>query len=401
MIEEKLHATYSASGSERWLKCPGSIKLTEKAPPQVDNDYSKEGTQAHACLEYMLKNRANPQAARKFLLKNNPSEMVGNVDYVFGEIMDMLEDYSGADLLCETKVNFSFIEKDQFGTLDVSIVQMFGTLTVIDFKYGAGIAVDVEDNSQMIYYAVCIAEEYGWDFEKVQLVIMQPRAEHSGGPIRRQVMSIEKLKEWVDVFKKGVAETKNPNAKFVHGDHCRWCPAKTICPEISKKSLAQARIVFDEIDGNVALPVIKSNEVIANLGNILSAAEKIDLWLTEVRAHAVHVLNKGHKVDGWKLVEKRGTRKWINPEKATQEAKQKWGNKCLTTPELLSPAQLEKKFSKTINESWINKRVTNVSSGLTLVPESDKRQAVNPAEEVFDEIEQPKKLKQSRKEKRK
>ncbi len=391
MNEVKAHATYSASGSERWLKCPPSIELSKRAPPQVDNDYSKEGTAAHACLEYMLKNRKNSAAARKFLLNSYPSAMVGNVDYVFGLITDMAEEYPGAELLCETKVDFSFIEPGQFGTLDAAIVEPYGTLTVIDFKYGAGIAVDVEDNTQMIYYAVCVAEEYGWEFDKVQLVIIQPRAEHSAGPVRRHVMSMAKLFEWVPIFKKGVAETKNPNAKFVHGDHCRWCPAKTICPEISKKSLAQARIVFDEVDGDLALPVVQSKEVIANLGNILNAAEKIDMWLSEVRAHAAQVLSRGHKVPGWKLVEKRGTRKWLDTERAARDAKAKWGNKAFTTPELLSPAQLEIKFKKKLDPNWISKRVTNVSSGFTLVPESDKRQAVNPAKDVFDEIvEQPK-----------
>jgi uncharacterized protein DUF2800 len=383
MSEEKQHAVYSASGSKRWLECPGVIELSKQAPPQFDNQYSKEGTTAHSCLEHMLRN-SNTPAVRKFLLKTYSADMVANAEFAFNAIEE-LKPSETAELLIETKVDFSFIEPDQFGTLDAAWVDEFGTLVVIDYKYGQGLAVSADANTQMIYYGLCLAHKYDWNFSDVQLVIIQPRVEVQ---VSRSHMTIAQLREWEKIFKDGVARTKETRPRLHAGDHCKWCPATTICPEISKKQMALARIDFDEASGDVELPKV-TDIGIPHLGQTLSAAEKIEFWIAELRAHASQLLERGQPVSGFKLVEKRGTRKYLNAEKTEKEAVKKYGKAVLTEPELKSPAQLEK--VKGVDAKWLAKQVTNVSSGTTMVPDSDPRPAVVAAKDDFDVIPERKK----------
>ncbi len=379
----KSHALYSPSSAKRWIACKGSTKLIEKAPPQRDNEYSREGTDAHFCLESLLKNPGKRLQTEAFLTKKYGAQMVAHASAAFNKVMSLVPK-GAVDLLVETKVDLSFLDKDCSGTLDVAIVELFGTLWIIDYKYGSQI-VEPERNEQLILYALGIAHKYDDNFEKVVIAIIQPRAEHDGGTYREWVTDVAELYHWAAIFDQAIEDSKKPDAPLEAGDHCRYCPAGPICPEISTKALKQAQLAFSEDLTQVAYPVPnKVGIAIKNLPTILPALDKIEEWIKKVRDHAFAVAQSGEKIEGFKLVQKRSTRKWTDIDKAEKEAVKAFGAKALTTPELLSPAQLEKAIPE-ISDKWIEKRVSNISSGTTLVPESDSREAVNIAD-VFAEI---------------
>ncbi len=150
MIDEAAHATFGASSSHRWLNCPGSIKLSEHAPPGKESEYALEGTRAHECLDYLLKHAGSYGAAYSFVVERYGLEMVEHVLTAFDWVMERLNRFSPDDVVLhtETRVDASpFTCEGQFGTVDVALAAEFGKLTVIDFKYGAGIPVDVVDES--------------------------------------------------------------------------------------------------------------------------------------------------------------------------------------------------------------------------------------------------------------
>lgn len=393
---EKAHAKFSASGSSRWLNCPGSMVLCESVPDLPESKYAKEGTDAHECLEFLLKNHNQLAAVRNIAAKKYPLEMVEYaMDAVFW-ITDLLKSHPGAELLCETEVRLDFIEPNMFGTLDAAIVREFDRLTVIDYKYGAGIGVEPTDksgglNSQLAYYALGISHAYHHNFANIELVIIQPRAYHeSGETIRSAVFTIEELMAWEQVFREGVKKVKDPFAPLSSGDWCRFCPAAIKCPELKQKSFKKAQIVFSEDAGLVSVPEPKMM-VLPDLGPALDACEKLEAWISKVREHAIHVLERGQDVPGWKLVQKRGVRKWVDEDNAAKEAVAMLGDILpFTDPELLSPAQLEKVLAKELNKeaakNWVDKRTNSVSSGVTLAEASDKRPAVRPLEQIFGEL---------------
>lgn len=377
---EKVHAKYAASSSERWVECPASISLTEKAPPAKSSAYADEGTKAHEVLETILKayiSGTGPRRTAMNLERDYPKEMVEHALWAFKEIEKRMT--PKINLFCEQKVFLPFIDEDFFGTLDISMVEEFSTLTIADYKYGAGIAVEPENNAQLISYALAELHKYDYNFDEVRILILQPRAFHEKGPIREWVTDVDTILSWGKKFKNAIEESKKVKPDIKAGSHCRFCPAAVICPEIGNKSLRQAQIEFDTaIDETPKLPEPEKIQI-KNLGNILTACEYIESWIDKVREHAFHVLERGENVKGWKLVPKRSTRKWTDSTKTQKEALKAFGEDALSSPELLSPAQLEKIAGK----EWVTERVTDVSSGLTLVQDSDKRQAINQLEKDF------------------
>lgn len=226
-MSKKAHAKLSASGSERWLNCPGSVRLCETAPPRKDSKYSKEGTDAHECLETYLKEL---QCGEDQFNK----EMMTHAEFARNAIQDCMT--STAELLCETRIDLSFIAPDMFGTCDYAIIDDGKYLLVGDYKYGANISVDAKDNTQLIYYALGLAEKYEYNFSIISLQIIQPRAPHPDGPVRTHTMNRRELLRWKGRIARGVLRTQKPDAPLAMGEWCMFCAAKSTCPAYNFKN---------------------------------------------------------------------------------------------------------------------------------------------------------------------
>lgn len=385
---ERAHSLFSASGSEIWLNCPGSIALIQSGtcPPDVPSPYAAEGTLAHECLEMVLNDRSKMDKTVSFIRKQHGIEMAEHCKSAAEYVFQRLDETDHSELLVEQKADLSFIDSTMFGTLDIAIVQPFGKLIVADFKYGAGVAVDPDENSQLLYYALGIAHKYEYCFSEVELVVIQPRAYHeSGEVVRSWTTSIETLFDWRDRFSGGVKAARKPNAKKNAGSWCRWCRGATVCEEVSTKAMKEAKITFSEAKGIQKLP---DPEVlpVPNLSVLLDACARLDGWITQVRAHATHVLEKGGSIDGWKLVNKRPRTIWENEIELMDEAMDLFGDLAFKEPALITPTQLKTKLKKlgdTKGTNWVNRNSVSKSSGLTMVRDSDKRPEVVPIKEAF------------------
>jgi len=395
--QEKKHAKYSASGSHRWLKCPASVALSEKAPPSPSSIYAEEGTMAHSGLEMVLREFYDDESPyfisdleslhREMGLF--PSEMLDHIFYAVREIDKIHQRHQSPEIKIEHKVDLSFVFPETYGTVDVSFIEEFSTLTIIDFKYGAGVPVEPKDNSQLLFYALGLAHEYNYNFTEIRIVIIQPRAEHEDGYVREWICSIEELLEWRDRFEKGVALCEDPLAPFNSGDHCRWCPAKSMCPEISSGAMKQALIDFDEPTGEMSLPMVNERTPTDYLSVALTASDKLAIWIKGVKQAAFDALRRGEKIPGYKLVDKKSIRRWAyDMEVVTDALVNEFGEEVFEEPKLKSPAQIEKTFGKKSTKAFIEMYSSNVSSGLTLVSENDMRaEARSSAEIDFEEGE--------------
>lgn len=373
----KKHAKFSASAAHRWLSCPGSIALSEKAPKVMrESAYATTGTEAHECLEFLLKNRhQDRRSTEAFARGKYPADMVIHAASARDEILKRANPHTW--IFSETKSDLSHIEPDMWGTADAVLIESFGRLTVVDFKYGFQV-VEPENNPQLMFYALGVAHEHHYNFKEVSVLIIQPRAPHEKGTVREWVIPLFELKKWEYTFKAGTVLAKGKDAPLKSGDHCKYCPAKVLCPEISSKGLALARQVFkDELPEASTTPI-------PELDRILSAAPKIRMWLDAIEQHATQKLEEGHEIPGWKLVQRRSIRRWTDPKKTALEAKKVFGLKAFSDPELLSPAQFEKVFT---DYRWVDKRVSNISSGVTLAPEKDPRKAVKMSDVFLDTLE--------------
>jgi hypothetical protein len=197
-----------------------------------------------------------------------------------------------------------------------------------------------------------------WVFEgveEIECVIVQPPA------IRRWVTTPERVKQFEVELAKAVRESSWPNPTMQTGDHCRWCAAKPICPQMN-----------GEVDR--ALKVQLASLPAEQIAMQLEQADRLEDYIKDLRALAFQMLEKEHPVPGYKLVAKQSRRQWVNEEKAKQ-----FLMKSLVEPykelEVISPAQAEKLLKK-IKIELPSELVVSVSSGSTLAPDSDPRPAV-------------------------
>jgi hypothetical protein len=245
------------------------------------------------------------------------------------------------------------------GTVDCFDVNTFH---VIDFKYGAGIAVEAERNLQLTCYALLALDKFNIEnLFNVRLTIVQPRAHHPGGPIRSWVADADFLQDTLDRIK-AIANGERSDALHA-GDHCRWCPAKAQCPELYEMTLISAKQEFSADEMNVA----KAAQILQKRSAIEGYLDAIEKWI-----HGQ--LDKGVDVPGFKLVNRYGNRRYCVDE-ATVEKRCKskgFGKKQIFETSLLSPAQLE----KVVGKDLIATLVERPHLGTTVVPSDDKREAV-------------------------
>lgn len=324
-------------------------------------------------------------AAIKEALLKWPGEMVDHAVNA-ALVIHSLRPSPSAKLLIETRISLKHIAPGLYGTLDYAWVESWGTLVVVDYKYGAGVVVEPEEdgeyNSQLLYYATGLAKQFDYDFEKVRLAVIQPRVyEDDVEPLAIVDAPIKALREFETKVLEAYRKSLLPNAPLKAGDHCRWCPAQAECPEINT-TMVKADIVFDVEDGLQAVPEPLALSSAA-MPKLLDACRQLELWIDAVRARALYLADKqGVEIPGYKLVNKRATYVWnADAEKA---AHREFGSGAYETAKrLLTPAQI-KKVHKAKGKEFVKKHTTAIVNGVSLVPEKDKRAEVVETGDVFD-----------------
>ena len=254
---ERKHSKFSASGAERWFKCPGSVALSEGVEDK-SNKWAEEGTRAHEILEAIMRIELSGNCGATIEEFQHVLQFDKSLGFTFKQHQEMLY-HAGktaefilkrgrkkdAVVLVETRIPLDFIHPEAFGTFDGAVLEYFGTLDVVDFKYGARHIVSPIKNLQMIFYGMALAHKYEWNFERVRLWIDQPRGEGYDGAVFWE-LSIDELKAWVDVFEDRVLNVELNPDEYIEGSWCHWCKAKKLCPLKREKKLAEAQSIFSQ-----------------------------------------------------------------------------------------------------------------------------------------------------------
>lgn len=353
----------------RWSQCPGSVRLSQGIESR-SSSYAEEGTRAHAVAEQVLKGNGYPP--------DTDPEMQEAVQ-VYIDTVD--GDWNGNCLLeVECRFNLDNIHKGLFGTSDAVIYdKKEKLLRVYDYKHGQGIAVEVPNNPQLLYYGLGALLSLGYPCKEVELVIVQPRCPHPDGPVRRWRIPAVELVDFAADLVQYAKATEAPDAPLKPGDWCRFCPAAASCPALKQLAQEQAR---QEFRPELSYDPVKLAEALHHLP-ILEA------YIKATREFAYGEAEHGRTPPGWKLVAKRATRKWIDEENVVSVLKAKIElatDDDLFDRKLKSPAMIEKIVGKA-KAGWLSGLVVAESSGYTLAPDSDKRDPVKKsAKEEFDAL---------------
>lgn len=389
-MTEKQHADLGASGAERWLACPGSINLS-RGLPDYASDYSKRGNAAHNLAETCLKGDRDPL---EFLDREMPDDEGGTVvvDEEMVESVTVFVNHVrlrwglGVEYWIEHQFNLAELNPPEpmYGTADhAAYAPSIWTLFVDDYKDGVGVVKEAIENEQLMYYGigVLLAIGTGKRVDRVVLTIVQPRAHHPDGIIRTWVTSPAELLDFAGLLFEGARRTQDPNAPLVPGPHCKFCKAAAICPALKSEAQALAQIEFEVLPeygppAPEALPI-------DTLADMVAKFHIFEDWMKAARAHLKReVESAGGEAFGHKIVERRKTRSWRDPEALEQFLRDKGytPDDYKIEPELKSPAQIEKLVGK---KNLPADLVQSKPSGYTLALKSDARPAValNPGAE--------------------
>jgi len=191
------HALLSASSSHRWLNCPPSARL-ELEFDDTESSAAAEGTAAHALAEHKLR-KALKMRSKKPISPFDCDEMDEYTDAYVDFVLEQLElakqSCSDPLVLIEQHLDFSKYVPDGFGTGDCILISD-KALHIIDLKYGMGILVNAENNSQMMLYSLGALEIYDslYDIEEVSMTVFQPRRENAS----TWTIPVDELRDWAE-----------------------------------------------------------------------------------------------------------------------------------------------------------------------------------------------------------
>ena len=371
------HALLSASSSHRWLHCNPSARL-EREFADRETIAAAEGTAAHALAEHKLKRKLKLRSERPVSPFDTDEMEICTDDYadfVMEQVTKERRRDPDTQVFIEQRLDFSCYVPEGFGTGDCLIVSK-GRLHIIDLKYGMGLLVDSEENPQMMLYALAALNQYEeqYQIKKVKLTIFQPRRDN----VSTWETTVAKLKKWAtkDLVPKAQKAFRG-EGEYCPGEWCIFCKAAVKCRARADDKLRLAQSEFK-------MPPLLTD---AEIESVLAKLPDIKKWADEIQEYALAKALAGKEWTGFKLVEGRSVRKFTD-ERAVVKAANEAGYHDIYKQTLISLTEMEKLMGKAEFSKVLGALVTKPQGKPTLVPDTDKRQAItvsNPKNE-FSEI---------------
>lgn len=382
---ERAHALLSPSSSHRWMNCTPSARLEENIP-STGSAASEEGTVAHELAEH---------AIRKYLAGGYtplldelpvPKEIAENkyyspemdkyvTDYVC-YVCDIYELEEGAKMNIERKFDLTRYVPECFGSCDCDIVGKT-VLNVIDLKYGKGVQVDANGNSQLMMYAIGVLNslepQHRAKIGKVRMHIAQVRL----GNYSVFEMKAQDLTHWaIHVLRPTAKKAFSGRGEAKVGAHCKFCKFKAQCR-------AQRDALVNEFETHGETKALSLEEI----GDILNKADMFTDWLASVKQFAMSEALSGKHINGWKLVEGRSTRVIKDEAEALKRLTEAgFDRETLINTKIKGIGDLERTVGKRPLTVLLDGVIIKPQGAPTLAPESDKREPIQPTLDMFEEL---------------
>lgn len=378
---ERKHALLSASGASRWLNCTPSAKLEETHGEAKDSPYAAEGTLAHEYAEVLIRDMIlkNISVAEK---EAKISELIDN-DLFTQDILDAVPIYvnycyeqftaakthnPGAIMEIEQRLDLTEFVPESFGTADCSIIDD-DVLEIIDLKFGKGVPVYAEWNTQLMLYGLGALRKYEimYDISRIRLTIVQPRINN----ISSFLIEVDELLEWANTeLREKALMAFEGKGELKAGDWCKFCAVKNRCRKLYEQQFEIAKLEFTD-------PELLSDEEVAD---IIARAPRFVEYVNSITTYAQEKAIAGKQWPGFKLVEGRSQRKWAGDE---DEIASTIFARCpelsedeLFDMKLKTITAVEKIMGKKRFEDILGDVVVKPQGKPTLVPVDDKRPAI-------------------------
>ena len=403
-VDEPDHSEYSASGSKRWSRCPGSMVLERFTDEPPVARYSAEGTLAHSICEECLD--SGYLTADTYIGETHTVEgHVFTIDVAFAAACDTYISNIrslGADAefqIYEGRVYYGealdVADDRAFGTGDAITLGPGGrTLHIDDLKFGKGVQEWAENNTQLLLYAVGAYDELMSEgvetIEEIVLTIHQPRLGHldswtvtpeeMDSHVANLAVAANQCDTVIDectdlvlgAIKVKIVPDLEPST-----DACRWCRAKSICPKLQQEA--------EEISSAALAKFSKIEDDGEELAKLLAKADVVEMHIKDLREVAYRRAGEG-RMPHYKLVPgRRGNRTWVDSSLLLNDLRDLGVQNDLMydTPTVLSPAKMEKALADMPDALDVIKGATVQADGKpVLVSANDPRSEIMVGEEL-------------------
>lgn len=369
------HAILSPSASGRWLVCNRAARL-ELQFPDEESDFAKEGTLAHSIAEVLLKSgeylltidKWKYFKEQEFYSEAMYEHVQDFVNYIYEHKNPNVKNWHSP----ERKVDLSAWVPEGFGHIDDPFVAG-NVLHIFDLKFGKGVQVSAQDNSQLKIYALGMLDELEavFDIDEVHLHIYQPRLNN----IDKFVISVEDLKFWGNTVLIPAARLAfDGEGEFVAGDHCHFCRARHQCRALADYNLELAKLRFEDYS------LLNDDELM----QIFAQRKIFESWIKAVSDFALAQALKGKQWPGYKVVEGRSNRKYKDEDKIAKILLDKLYISNMHKPkELLNLEDMQKLLGKESFDKYIVPNLIKPPGQPALVPLSDDRPVFKDAAKAF------------------
>jgi hypothetical protein len=433
-MAKSVHSRFGGSSYARWSRCTGSVVLAAHVIDVRSSDDANDGTFAHMVAEHCL--RQGYRSAKPLVGCSLPHGVCSEgpysgrivtranadaVNFYLDAVWEEFDRYPGAELIIEHAfdMNVPNSRGESYGMADAMVWHpAVRRLVVFDYKNGTGVAVSADDNEQEKFYGVGVVfSKPEWKPAEVELVIVQPNdwrnnLEGSAGEVRRWPMPLGELVEFADQIDKAIGRCREQEliaasspVKDVSkialdlnaGDWCRFCPAAGagLCSQREKQVMNPTGLTVSDVhDLGVNVLPDPATLPLERLGQIMAAGELLSQWVKQVYSYTLGLAESGVDISatGHKLVLKNGRAKWTeNDEQIAAYLEMVYGVPAsetlslrvdtITNVERLLKQHTADKAAFSAAKDDVRLRFTlKDSSGVTLVPIGNGREAVNAAE---------------------
>ena len=356
-------------------------------------EYAREGDAAHTSAAVALLT-GTPARSREGL----SDELLPFVQ----EYVDLVERIArGKKLHIEKRLKISAItgEKNAYGTADAVIVGD-DEITVVDLKFGRGVKVDAALNPQLMIYGLAAKIAFPEKSRSIRLVIFQPRLHHLSEfkPSTAELADFSR-KAWergkiaLEIIEHQEADAR----EFMPSEEtCRFCRARSGCKALAEKVQKEVGADFETL-AQQEKDFLSTESFIRTSPEALARAFRavpiIESWCRAVAAEVERRMHAGDKVPGYKFVAgRKGARYWSDSNAAADALRAlQFSASDIYEQKIISPAQAEKIFkaSGMDAEYWKTVRglIMQNDAKPVIVPESDKRPALNIAADVLADFD--------------
>jgi hypothetical protein len=392
-----MHSPFGGSVAARVLRCPASVGLVGKVPAHLRKTsiYAERGTALHAAMALLLDDKAPSVDSLRGKTINNYAIADDDIELalrpMFAYVVTLL-DTPGAEFFLERRVIFPAIA-NTFGTCDL-LIRIGTTMYVVDFKFGAGVRVlalypDGDEeviNAQLLLYAAAARHshpEFFAGIDEIVLTILQPQSiELDAETVSTVTVTHAELDEFIAVYRAVCAEALSPTPRLERGSHCRFCPAKPICPAHTGPLLDLAQFVVPT-SGPGAPAKAAYLQLLADGLNLVDAIKEL---CTALHDQAKRALENGDVVPGYALSAGRAERHWRDDERTAIAALESLGlsRDDIVAEEMRSPKQVEirAKARGLKVQQEIQELIVSHRSGVSLVRSENARAPVPGRDEI-------------------